>query len=212
VDRIYRNRAEAGRLLGEAVRARLGTESAIVLGLPRGGVPVAAPVARALGMPLDVLVVCKVGLPGQPELAMGAVAGGGVTIRNEEVLATLDYAAEQFDTVAAEERAEVKRRERAYRGARGPLTLKGLTAVLVDDGVATGATLRAAVAAARQLGASRVLAAVPVASEEAIAILTIEADDVVCLQVPSMFVAVGQWYQEFPQVTDEEVRNVLARP
>ncbi|HXQ32322.1 MAG TPA: phosphoribosyltransferase family protein [Steroidobacteraceae bacterium] len=209
MDRVYANRTEAGQLLGAAVRKRLGAQPAIVLGLPRGGVPVAVPVAAALGAPLDVLVVRKVGVPSQPELAMGAVAPGGVTIRNEDVLAMLPGAARQFETVADEERAELTRRERAYRGERAPLDLAGLAAVLVDDGVATGATLRAAVAAARQLGAGRVVVAVPVASREARQMLEQEADDVVCLQVPQFFVAVGGWYADFPQLTDAEVRELL---
>lgn len=210
MDRIFRNRDEAGRLLGEAVSRRLGNAAAIVLGLPRGGVPVAVAVARALGASVDVLVVRKVGVPGHRELAMGAIAAGGVTVRNEELLAAFPGAARQFDAVASEERAELERRELAYRGRRGPLVLKGMTAVLVDDGVATGATLRAAIAAARQLGAARVVVAAPVAAGEALSVLAVEADDVICLEAPSTFVAVGQWYRDFPQVTDEEVRDLLA--
>jgi putative phosphoribosyl transferase len=210
MNRVYANRAEAGRLLGAAVKERLDAQPAIVLALPRGGVPVAVPVAAALGAPLDVLVVRKVGVPSQPELAMGAVAAGGVTIRNDEVLAMLPGAARDFEAVAAEERAEVGRRERAYRGQRPPLALAGLTAVLVDDGIATGATLRAAVGAARRLGAARVVVAVPVASREALATLEEEADEVVCLQVPQFFLAVGGCYADFPQLTDAEVRALLA--
>ncbi|HXQ64552.1 MAG TPA: phosphoribosyltransferase family protein [Steroidobacteraceae bacterium] len=209
MDRVYANRAEAGQLLGAAVRKRLRAQPAIVLGLPRGGVPVAAPVAAALGAPLDVLIVRKVGVPMQPELAMGAVAPGGVTIRNEDVLAMLPDAARQFGAVAAVERAELVRRERAYRGDRPPLDLTGRAAVLVDDGVATGATLRAAVAAARQLGAARVVVAVPVASREARQMLEDEADEVVCLQVPQSFVSVGGWYADFPQLSDTQVRELL---
>jgi predicted phosphoribosyltransferase len=212
MDRIYANRAEAGQLLGAAVRKRLGAHPAIVLGLPRGGVPVAAAVAAALGAPLDVLVVRKVGVPAQPELAMGAVAPGGVTIRNEDVLAMLPGARRQFEAVASEERAELVRRERAYRGERPPLALTGRVAILVDDGVATGATLRAAVAAARQLGAARVVVAVPVASREAREMLEAEADDVICLQTPQFFVAVGGWYADFPQLSDAEVRELLPGP
>jgi putative phosphoribosyl transferase len=210
MDRVYRDRAEAGQLLGAAVKAHVGSAPALVLGLPRGGVPVAVAVADALGAPVDILVVRKVGVPMQPELAMGAVARGGVTVRNEDVLAELPQAAAQFDAVARKERAEVTRRELAYRGARPPLALHDLSAVLVDDGVATGATLRAAIAAARQLGAARVVVAVPVASIQALRMLQAEADDVVCLEAPSRFMAVGQWYLDFPQVTDDEVRELLS--
>ncbi|HUO96887.1 MAG TPA: phosphoribosyltransferase family protein [Steroidobacteraceae bacterium] len=210
MERVYANRTEAGRLLGAAVRARLGEQPAVVLGLPRGGVPVAVGVAAALGATVDVLVVRKVGVPSQPELAMGAVAPGGVTIRNAEVLGLVPDAARRFESVAAEERAEVSRRERLFRGQRPPLDLKDRTVVLVDDGVATGATLRAAVAAARKLGAARVVVAVPVASHEAIALLSAEADEVICLEQPAFFMAVGQFYDDFPQVSDSEVRALLA--
>jgi len=210
MDRIYANRTEAGRLLGKAVRARIGQEPAVVLGLPRGGVPVAVEVAAALGTAADVLVVRKVGVPSQPELAMGAVGPGGVTVRNEDVLAMLPGAASRFEAVAARERAEVARRERAFRGTRPPLALAGRSAVLVDDGVATGATLRAAIAAARALGAARVVVAVPVASAEAVAMLEAEADEVICLEQPAFFMAVGQWYAEFAQVSDEAVRELLS--
>jgi putative phosphoribosyl transferase len=212
MDRIYENREQAGRVLGEAARARLGREPAVVLGLPRGGVPVAVGVAAALGTGVDVLVVRKVGVPSQPELAMGAVGPGGVTVRNEDVLAMLPGAASRFEAVAAVERAEVLRRERAFRGQRPPLELTGRSAVLVDDGVATGATLRAAIAAARALGAARVVVAVPVASAEAVRMLEAEADEVICLEQPAYFMAVGQWYAEFRQVSDEEVRALLAPP
>jgi putative phosphoribosyl transferase len=210
MDRVYANRTEAGRLLGAAVVARLGKQPAVVLGLPRGGVPVAVEVAAALGTGVDVLVVRKVGVPSQPELAMGAVGPGGVTVRNEDVLGMLPGAARRFEAVASAERAEVARRERAFRGGRAPLTLEGRCAVLIDDGVATGATLRAAMAAVRALGASRVVVAVPVASAEAIRLLEQEADEVICLEQPASFMAVGQWYAEFAQVSDEEVRALLA--
>jgi putative phosphoribosyl transferase len=209
MDRVYANRTEAGRLLGAAVVARLGKQPALVLGLPRGGVPVAVEVAAALGTGVDVLVVRKVGVPGQPELAMGAVGPGGVTIRNEDVLGMLPGAARRFDAVASAERAEVARREREFRGGRAPLVLEGRCAVLVDDGVATGATLRAAMAAARALGAARVVVAVPVASAEAIGTLEQEADAVICLKQPTFFMAVSQWYAEFAQVSDEAVRALL---
>jgi putative phosphoribosyl transferase len=209
MDRAYADRAEAGRLLAEAVRDRLGNEPAVVLGLPRGGVPVAAAVAEALQAPLDVLVVRKVGVPTQPELAMGAVAAGGVAVRNEDVLGMLPEAAQAFEAVARQELAEVARREHAYRAGRPAPTFAGRAAVLVDDGVATGATIRAAIAAARALGAARVVVAVPVASQEALALLQQEADEVICLQAPRYFYAVGAWYDDFPQVSDAEVRGLL---
>lgn len=210
MERAFADRVDAGRRLGAAVRDRLRGGPALVLGLPRGGVPVAVEVAAALGAPVDVLVVRKVGVPTQPELAMGAVAGGGVTVRNEDVLRLLPFAAPLFESAAARERAEVERRERAFRGDRPPLAAEGRTVVLVDDGVATGATVRAAIAAARALGAARVVVAVPVASPEALALLEAEADEVVCLEAPRAFHAVGAWYADFPQLTDEEVRALLA--
>jgi putative phosphoribosyl transferase len=209
-DRVYVDRAEAGRLLGAAVRDRLGTAvPPLVLGLPRGGVPVAAEVARALRAPLDVLVVRKVGVPDQPELAMGAVGPGGVCVRNEGLLELLPRAAREFERVALRERAEVERRERAYRGHRPPLTLAERCAILVDDGIATGATARAGVAAARALGAARVVVATPVAASEAAALLEAEADAVICLQLPADFRAVGAWYADFPQLADDDVRALL---
>ena len=209
-NRVYSDRVEAGRLLGAAVRERLAAGApAIVLGLPRGGVPVAAEVARSLDAVLDVLVVRKVGVPEQPELAMGAVGPGGVVVRNEALLKLIPHAARDFERVAQHERAEVDRRERAYRGGRPPLTLPGRTAILVDDGIATGATMRAGIAATRLLGAARVVVATPVAASEACALLEAEADEVVCLQVPPDFHAVGAWYEEFPQLDDDEVRELL---
>ena len=208
--RTYIDRDDAGRQLDAAVRASVHAGDLIVLGLPRGGVPVAAAVATALGAPLDVLVVRKVGVPGQPELAMGAVAAGGVEARVAEVLALLPGAARQFDAVAERERQEVARRERAYRGTRPPLELAGRTSVLVDDGLATGATMEAAVRACRAGGAARVVVAVPVGAPDSVARVTLLADAVVCLQQPAGFAAVGQWYREFDQLEDEDVRKVLA--
>lgn len=206
---IYRDRTQAGESLAAAVRDRMGTQRVIVLALPRGGVPVAVPVARALGAPLDVLVVRKVGVPGAPEVAMGAVAIGGITLRNAEVLASTPVAAQLFEKEARRERAEVTRRELAYRRAGTPLVLTDLSALLVDDGVATGATVRAAIAAARGLGAARVVVAVPVASAAVAEILAQEADELICLQQPLCLQSVGEWYQEFPQVSDAEVRAAL---
>lgn len=210
MQRAFANRDEAGRRLGEALRCRAAEQQPLVLGLPRGGVPVAAAVAAALAAPLDVLVVRKVGVPGQPELAMGAVAAGGIEARNAEVLGQLPDAARQFESVAAHERAEVVRRERAYRGSRPPLALAGRTVVLVDDGIATGSTMQAAARACRAGGAQRIVVAVPVAAPESLAALRPLADEIVCLMQPAAFVAVGRWYDSFPQLEDADVRRCLA--
>jgi putative phosphoribosyl transferase len=180
-----------------------------VLGLPRGGVPVAAEVARALGAELDVLVVRKLGLPWQPELAMGAIASGGAQVLNQEVLqlAAVDDAA--FQAVLAREREELARRERLFRGQRPPVDVAGRTVIVVDDGVATGATLRAGLAAMRMLKPARLVAAVPVAPPDTLALLADEADEVVCLSSPVDFLAVGTAYRDFDQTGDAEVRALL---
>jgi predicted phosphoribosyltransferase len=208
---MYADRADAGRALAKALGRLRAAPDAIVLGLPRGGVPVAFEVARALELPLDVLVVRKLGLPQQPELAMGAIASGGALVVNDEVVRYLGGRGEAFDAVRAHEQAELERRERDYRGARPPLEMAGRTAILVDDGLATGATMEAAVRALKSLGASRVVVAVPVASVEACERIEAIADEVVCLAAPSFFSAVGQWYADFGQTDDAEVRELLAR-
>jgi predicted phosphoribosyltransferase len=208
---MYADRADAGRALANALAHLRAAPDAIVLGLPRGGVPVAYEVARALGLPLDVLVVRKLGLPQQPELAMGAIASGGAVVVNDEVVRYLGSRREAFEAVRAREQVELERRERDYRGARPPLELAGRTAILVDDGLATGATMEAAVRALRSLGARRVVVAVPVASQEAVERIEALADEVVCLATPPFFSAVGQWYADFGQTEDAEVRDLLAR-
>ena len=180
-----------------------------MLGLPRGGVPVAAEVARALGAPLDVFVVRKLGAPSQPELALGAIASGGTIVLNDDIVRHLGVDPARLAPIVAAQRAEVEARDRLYRGDRPPLQLTGGTAVLVDDGLATGATMRAAVAAVRQLAAASVVVAVPVAAPEAVALLRAEADRVAVLSMPTDFVAVGLWYRDFRQVTDDEVRRLL---
>jgi putative phosphoribosyl transferase len=206
----FRDRFDAGRELAESLARHRGTD-AVVLGLPRGGVPVAYEVAWSLELALDVFVVRKLGFPGQPELAMGAVASGGTRVLNEDVLrvAPVDQAA--LDRVVAEESAELQRRERLYRGDRPPLELRGRTAILVDDGLATGSSMRAAVAALRALDAGAVTVAVPVAPRETCEEIAPEVEEIVCARTPHPFLSVGTWYEDFTQTTDEEVRDLLDR-
>ena len=182
----------------------------LVLALPRGGVPVGAEVARALGAPLDVFVVRKLGLPGHPELAMGAIASGDVRVLNDDVVAWYRIPETAIEAVAREERAELARRERAYRDGRELAPIKGRTVIIVDDGLATGSTMRAAVLAVRRLDPARIVVAVPVGARETCEALRDTADDVVCAFVPERFTAVGLWYADFSQTTDEEVRHLLA--
>lgn len=211
MQRIYADRADAGRALADALESHRAAPGTIVLGLPRGGVPVAYEIATRLELPLDVLVVRKLGLPWQPELAMGAIASGGALVRNEEVMRYLDGRTDAFDAVRAKEQQELERRERDYRGDRPPLDLRDRTGIVVDDGLATGATMEAAVRAVKASGARRVVVAVPVASPEARDRIAAVADEVVCLATPMFFSAVGQWYRDFGQTSDDEVRDLLAR-
>jgi putative phosphoribosyl transferase len=208
----FQNRIEAGQLLGRAVDERLRDRSnLIVLALPRGGVPVGYEVARALGVPLDVFVVRKLGVPGHEELAMGAIASGGVRVINDDVLRHLPVAKSAIEAVSAREQVELERRERIYRGSKPPLDVSGRTVVVVDDGLATGSTMRAAVRALRQMHAETIIVAVPVAAREACEVLRPEVDDIVCLRMPEPFEAVGLWYEDFTQTTDEEVHELLGR-
>ena len=207
---LFRDRREAGKKLA-AVLGKFAGTGATVLALPRGGVPVGFEVAQALHTPLDVFVVRKLGVPGQEELAMGAIASGGVRVLNRTIIEGLAIPPEQIDAVAAREERELERREHAYRGDRGPLDVQGRTAILVDDGVATGSSMRAAVAALRQKGPREIVVAVPVASRYICDELQEEADQTVCLYTPLDFFAVGQWYKEFTQIGDEEVRTLLER-
>ena len=211
MERIFADRVDAGRALAKALQARRGATDTVVLGLPRGGVPVAYEIALALDLPLDVLVVRKLGLPWQPELAMGAIASGGALVLNDEVVRYLGGRGEALDTVRAREQAELERRERDYRGNRPTLDMRNRTGILVDDGLATGATMEAAVRSLQALGAKRVVVAVPVASAEARERIAAVADEVVCLATPMFFSAVGQWYRDFGQTPDEEVRDLLTR-
>jgi predicted phosphoribosyltransferase len=207
---IFTDRRDAGRALASRLSDYAGRPDVVVLGLPRGGVPVAREVARALGAPLDVLVVRKIGYPGNPELAIGAIAPGEVTVLSNDLIGELGVPREAVDAAIGREREELARRERAYRPGRPPLALAGKTVLLVDDGLATGATMRAAVAAVRALGPSSVVVAVPVASPQARDETAAAADGCVCVSVPPDFTAVGEWYADFGQTTDEEVRDLLA--
>lgn len=205
---MFADRRDAGRkLASHLLRYRGG--GAIVLALPRGGVPVAFEVAAAIEAPLDVFVVRKLGIPGHPELAMGAIASGGIRVLNEPVVQAYRIPEPVIDGVAAVEGAELERRERAYRGGRPPAALRGRTVLLVDDGLATGSTMRAAVQAVRAHEPSAVVVAVPVGARETCAALTAVADLVVCVASPEPFAAVGQWYRDFSQTSDDEVRELL---
>lgn len=205
----FRNRAEAGRALAERLEPYAGREDAIVLGLPRGGVPVAAEVARALGVPLDVFLVRKLGVPGREELAFGAIASGGARVLNPDVVGTLGIDAATIESVAAREQVELDRRAEAYRGTAEPPDLRGRAVILVDDGLATGASMRAAVEAVRALGPARLVVAVPAAAPQTCDELAAEVDEVVCLLTPEPFFAVGMWYADFSETTDEDVRELL---
>jgi predicted phosphoribosyltransferase len=209
--RRFRDRREAGRLLAAQLSAYASRPDVLVLALPRGGVPVAAEVARALGAPLDVFVVRKLGVPGHEEFALGAIATGGVRVLNEDVVRALRIPDRVIDAVAAKEQEELARRERLYRGDRPPLDVRGRTVILVDDGLATGATMHAAIKALRQQQPARIVVAVPTASPETCDELKREVDEVICATTPDPFYAVGLWYEDFSQTTDEEVRELLAR-
>lgn len=208
--RRYLDRADAGRRLGDRLAARGPFEDGLVLGLARGGVLVAAEVATRLGAPLDVLVVRKLGAPGRPELAIGAVAGG-VQVLNDRLVRNLGVTQEEIDEVARRELAELARRERTYRGGGSPVRIAGRRVLLVDDGLATGASMRAAVEAVRAGGADRIVVAVPVGAQDACTGLKQTADEVVCLHAPPAFEAVGAYYTDFRQTTDAEVCAALDR-
>jgi putative phosphoribosyl transferase len=209
-DHRFKNRAQAGKLLAQRLSAYAHRADVIVLALPRGGVPVAYAVAGALGAELDLLIVRKLGLPRHEEYAMGAIGSGGVLVLQPGVPGLMGVTQQQVDAVIAREQAEIGRRERQYRGARAPVQLRGRTVILVDDGIATGSTMQAAVLLARKQGAGKTVVAVPVAPPETIAVLAPQVDDLVCLQEPLMFRAVSQWYREFDQTSDDEVQDLLA--
>jgi putative phosphoribosyl transferase len=206
----FADRTQAGRLLAGPLQRFAGPDrQAIVLGLPRGGVPVAFEVAHALRLPLDVYLVRKLGAPGFEELAMGAIATGGIRVLNRRVIEDLHITKDQLESVLESETAELLRRERVYRQDRPPLELEGRTAILVDDGLATGSTMRAAIASLRAQRAREVIVAVPVAPPDTCAELDVESDGAVCLATPQPFMAVGQWYEEFSPPSDEEIREQL---
>jgi putative phosphoribosyl transferase len=209
--RAFRNRAEAGELLAEKLVKYAGRDDVIVLGLPRGGVPVAYEVALSLHVPLDVFIVCKLGVPGFEELAVGAIASGGVRVLNENVARALPNADEIIESVTTRETAELERREQSYRDGRPAPELRDRIAILIDDGLATGATMRAAVKALRQRGAAKIVVAVPVGPPDTCREFEDAADEVVCAIAPECFQAVGQYYEDFSQTSDEEVRELLAR-
>jgi predicted phosphoribosyltransferase len=208
---LFRDRREAGRLLATRLQAYANRPDVIVLALPRGGVPVAYEVARALNAPLDVFLVRKLGVPGYEELAMGAVATGGVTVFNEEIIRRLGIPDYVIEAVGGRELQELARREQLYRGNRPPPEVRGRTVILVDDGLATGATMHAAIEALRQMQPARIVVAVPTASPQTCQEMRAEVDEVVCAMTPEPFQAVGRWYQDFSQTSDEEVSQLLAQ-
>jgi predicted phosphoribosyltransferase len=209
MERAFPNRIEAGRLLAEKLEKYTDRNDVIVLGLPRGGVPVANQVAKHLRAPLDVFIVRKLGVPGFEELAAGAIASGGVRVLNEDVMRAIPHADEAIKTVTARETAEMQRREQIYREGRPAPELRDRIAILVDDGLATGATMRAAVKALRQRGAAKIVVAVPVGPPDTCHEIEEQADETICLSMPEFFQAVGQYYEDFSQTTDEDVRELL---
>ena len=207
----FRDRSVAGRVLAEELKVYAGRTDVMVLALPRGGVPVAFEVAKALGAPLDVFLVRKLGVPGQEELAFGAIASGGVRVFNEDLLRVLHLSKETVDRITAREESELERREQLYRHGRSPIDVRGKIVLIVDDGLATGATMRAAVKALKQLGPKEIVVAVPVASKQTCDEFKLEADVwSVCAVTPEPFYGVGMWYEDFSQTTDADVQRLLA--
>lgn len=207
---IFQDRADAGRKLSNQLRSYADRDDVLVLGIPRGGIIVAHEVAKALHAPLDVFVSRKLGVPGHEELAFGAVSSGGVRVLDQEIVQGLGISHKQIEESTQAAREELGRRERLYRGARPPLALEGLTVLLVDDGIATGSSMLAAIRAVRQLKPGRLVVAVPVAPQTTCGLLKREVDDLVCVETPRYFYAIGQFYEDFSQVSDEEVAGVLS--
>jgi putative phosphoribosyl transferase len=210
-DLPFQDRTQAGQLLSRRLEIYADRADVIVLALPRGGVPVAYEVARALRVPLDVFLVRKLGVPGQEELAMGAIAMGGIRVLNDDVVRGLRIQPRVIDSVAEKETRELERRERLYRGENAGPVLKGRTVILVDDGLATGSTMRAAVAAVRQQEPKRIVVAVPIAAVQTCQEMANEVDELVCDRTPEPFYSVGFWYDDFSQTTDEKIRELLER-
>src|SRR5438445_3296168 len=211
MERAFANRTEAGRLLAEKLVQYAGRDDVVVLGLPLGGVPVAYQVARRLGAPLDVFIVRKLGVPGFEELAAGAIASGGVRVLNEDVIRAIPHADQAIEAVTARETTELQRREQIYREGRPAPELRDRIAILVDDGLATGATMRAAIKALRQRGAANIVVAVPVGPPDTCHEIEEQADETICLSTPEFFQAVGQYYDDFSQTSDEDVRELLSQ-
>jgi putative phosphoribosyl transferase len=205
----FKDRTEAGQVLARKLAAYANHEDVVVLALPRGGVPVAFEIATALNVPLDVFLVRKLGVPGQSELAMGAIASSGVRVLNQDIVRSLRLSDAVIDKVAAKEQQELERRERLYRDDRPIPLLHERTVIIVDDGLATGATMRAAIEAIRQQQPARIVVAVPISSPETCRDLAVEVDEIICVETPQPFCSVGLWYEDFPQTTDEEVRALL---
>lgn len=208
---IFKNRKAAGQLLAGQLAAYANCPDVLVLGLPRGGVPVAYEVAEALNAPLDVFLVRKLGVPGQEELAMGAIASGDVRVLNDQVVQGLGISEAQINQVAAKEQQELERRERLYRENLPAPDVQGRTVILVDDGLATGATMRAALRALRQEQPARIVVAVPISALETCNEFKAEVDEIICAETPRPFIGVGLWYEDFSQTTDQEVRDLLKR-
>src|SRR5213593_4197671 len=211
MERAFPNRIEAGRLLADELEKYADRDDVIVLGLPRGGVPVANEVATRLRAPLDVFIVRKLGVPGFEELAAGAIASGGVRVLNEDVMRAIPHADQAIEAVTVRETAELERREQIYREGRPSPELRDRVVILVDDGLATGATMRAAVKALRQRGAAKIVVAVPVGPPDTCREIEQEADETICLSTPPFFQAVGQYYEDFSQTSDEDVRELLSQ-
>jgi predicted phosphoribosyltransferase len=208
---LFQDRFDAGRLLASKLRPFGNRSDTVVLALPRGGVPVGFEVAKALNIPLDVFVVRKLGVPGQEELAMGAIASGGICVLNEDLVRALGIPNEVIKAVAADEERELERREHLYREGRPAVAVQGRTVILVDDGLATGSSMRVAVAALKRKKPAQIVVAVPVGAPETCAEIESEVDQIVCVATPEPFRSVGEWYRDFSQTSDEEVRDLLRR-
>jgi putative phosphoribosyl transferase len=208
---MFLDRADGGKQLAKKLAKYAGRKDVIVLGIPRGGVPVAFEVAQALHVPLDILLVRKLGTPGQKELAMGAIAGGGIRVMNERVLRDLGIGEAEVEAAVAEQLSELQRREELFRGIRPPISVEGKIAILVDDGIATGSSMLAAIDALRTLHPKKIVVATPVAPMHTDAQMNKSADEFVAVLVPEWFFAIGEFYESFPQTQDEEVRNLLSR-